>query len=190
VALPEIARLVEQDDDYHAFLLVRQARARLPLDGALERFWIDRTFPLTVETNPPGAEVLMKPYREGGARWEPLGRTPLKAVRVPLTHLRLRIERDGFEPVEVASDISGPMRARRFTLDEKDKGPKGMVRVPGEAPSSGACRPSRWETSGSTGTKSRTGSTRSSSTGAGTALRSIGSNLSSRAAGPSRGKRP
>jgi dienelactone hydrolase len=55
-------------------------------------------------------------------------------VRVPLTHLRLRIERDGFEPVEVASDISGPMRTRRFTLDERAKGPKGMVRVPAGSP--------------------------------------------------------
>ena len=131
VALPEIARLAEQEDDYHAFLLARQAQLRLPGDATLRRFWIDHTFPLTVETVPPGASVLMKPYREVQARWEPLGRTPLKAVRVPFTNLRLRIEREGFEPLEVASDFSGPMRVRRFTLDEKAKAPKGMVRVPG-----------------------------------------------------------
>ncbi len=132
VALPEIARLVEQEDDYHAFFLARRAQPHLPGNAALRRFFVDHTFPLTVETNPPGAEVLMKPYREVDARWEPLGRTPLKALRVPLSHLRLRIEKEGFEPIEVASDISGPMRVRRFTLDEKDKAPKGMVRVPGE----------------------------------------------------------
>ena len=131
VALPEIARLVEQDDDYSAFLLARRAQPHLPGNPALRHFFIDQTFPLTVETNPPGAEVLMKPYRKVDARWEPLGWTPLTALRVPLTHLRLRIEKEGFEPIEVASDISGPMRVRRFTLDEKDKAPKGMVRVPG-----------------------------------------------------------
>ena len=132
VALPEIARLVEKEDDYHAFLLAREARPHLPGDTALQRFWIDHTFPLTIETSPADATVLMKPYREVDAHWEPLGRTPLKALRAPLTHLRLRIEKDGFEPVEVASDFSGPMRIRRFTLDEKDKAPQGMVRVPGE----------------------------------------------------------
>jgi cephalosporin-C deacetylase-like acetyl esterase len=131
-ALPEIARLVEKEDDYRAFLLARQAQPHLSDKAALQRFWIDHTFPLTVETNPSGASVLMKPYREVDAPWEPLGRTPLKEVSVPVTHLRLRIEKDGFEPIEVASDMSGPLRVRRFTLDEKDKAPKGMVRVPGE----------------------------------------------------------
>jgi eukaryotic-like serine/threonine-protein kinase len=130
-ALPEIARLVEKDDDYHAFILARQAAPHLPGNSDLQRFWTDHTFPLSIETNPPGAMVLMKPYREVDAHWEPLGPTPLDSLRVPLSHLRLRIEKDGFEPIEVASDMSGPMRIRRFTMDAKGKAPKGMVRVPG-----------------------------------------------------------
>ncbi len=132
VAVPEITRLVDQEDDYRAFLLARQALPHLPGNAALHRFFVDHTLPLTVETNPPGATVRMKPYREPDAPWEPLGRTPFKALRVPFGNLRLRIERDGFEPVEVASDLGGPMRFRSFTLDEKDKAPKGMVRLPGE----------------------------------------------------------
>jgi predicted esterase len=131
VALPEIGRLVENEDDYHAFILARQAQRHLAGNAALERFWIDHSFPLSLETSPSGARVSMKPYREVDAPWEPLGQTPLKALRVPLVHLRLRVEKDGFEPLEVASDISGPMRVRRFTLDETDKAPKGMVHVPG-----------------------------------------------------------
>jgi eukaryotic-like serine/threonine-protein kinase len=131
VALPEIARLVEKEDDYHAFILARQAQPHLPGDSALHRFFIDHTFPLTVETNPPGASVLMKPYREVDERWEPLGRTPFKALRAPHANLRLRIEKEGFEPVEVESDMSGAMRFRTFTLDEEGKAPTGMVRVPG-----------------------------------------------------------
>ena len=55
----------------------------------------------------------------------------MSALSVPRTSLRLRIEKEGFEPVEVRSGITGDMRVRRFTLDEKDKAPKGMVRVPG-----------------------------------------------------------
>jgi formylglycine-generating enzyme required for sulfatase activity len=129
--LPEIARLVEKEDDYHAFILARQAQAHLPGNAALQRFWSDHTFPFTLETDPPGAEVLMKPYRTVDAPWDPLGRTPLKELRLPLANLRLRIEKEGFEPVEVATDLSLPLRVRRFTLDERGKAPNGMVHVPG-----------------------------------------------------------
>ena len=73
----------------------------------------------------------MKPYREVDARWEPLGRTPLKALRIPMANLRLRIEKEGFAPLEVESDFSGGMRFRTFTLDEEGKAKAGMVRVPG-----------------------------------------------------------
>ncbi len=77
VALPEIARLVEKEDDYHAFLLARQAQPHLPGNAALQRFWIDHTFPLTVETNPPGAERPDEALPRGGralgaARPDPL----------------------------------------------------------------------------------------------------------------------
>ena len=130
VALPEIARLVEKEDDYHAFILARQAQPHLPGDSALHRFFIDHTFPLTIETKPPGANVLMKPYREVDAPWEPFGRTPFKALRAPFGNLRLRIEKEGFEPLEVESDFSGGMRFRTFTLDEAGKAPVGTVRIP------------------------------------------------------------
>jgi dienelactone hydrolase len=131
VALPEIARLVERDDVYGAYLLARRAQAYLPEDPALQRFRADNTFPLTLETTPSDAQVLMKPYRAVDAAWEPLGRTPFKEHRVPFGHLRLRIEKEGFEPLEVATDFGGAMRVRRFTLDPSGQARKGMVRVPG-----------------------------------------------------------
>ena len=190
VALPEIARLVEKEDDYHAFLLARQTQPHLPGNAALQRFWIDHTFPLTLETNPPGASVLMKPYREVDARWEPLGRTPFKALRAPAANLRLRIEKEGFDPVEVESDFSGGMRFRTFTLDEEGKAPTGMVRVPGGIQEYPGLPSVELATSGSTGTRSRTGSTRSSSTRARTAARCTGRSPSSRTAGSSPGRRP
>ena len=140
VALPEIARLVEEEDDYHAFLLARQAQPHLPGNAALQRFFIDHTFPLTVETNPPGATVLMKPYREVDAPWEPLGRTPLKRVARSLANLRLRIEKDGFEPVEVAVGsqrgvcASAASRWTRRTRPRRGwSGSRGGSRIPGPA---------------------------------------------------------
>jgi dienelactone hydrolase len=130
-ALPEIARLVDQEDYHGAFLLARRAAPHLPGDASLHRFWKDHTFPLTVETDPAGASVAIKPYREVDAPWVPLGETPLKEVRAPQTSLRLRIVKAGFTPLEVASDFSGPLRVRRFTLDAEAEAPKGMVRVSG-----------------------------------------------------------
>jgi formylglycine-generating enzyme required for sulfatase activity/dienelactone hydrolase len=131
VALPEIARRVEAEDYYGAFVLARRAQPHLAENPALERFWKDQTFPLTVDTDPPGADVSMKPYRDVDAPWEPLGRTPFKELRAPFTNLRLRMNKEGFEPIEVGSDFSGALRVRRFTLDKKSEAPDGMVRVPG-----------------------------------------------------------
>jgi formylglycine-generating enzyme required for sulfatase activity/dienelactone hydrolase len=131
VALPEIAARIEKEDYYGAFLLARQAQRYLPANPSLERFWKDQTFPLTVVTDPPGADVAMKPYGEVGARWEPVGRTPFKGLRAPVVNLRLRITKDGFAPLEIASDLSGWLRVRHFTLDKAGDAPAGMVRVPG-----------------------------------------------------------
>jgi hypothetical protein len=130
-ALSEIGHLVEQEDYFRAYAVARRASQYLPGDPSLDRFWKDHTFPLTVETEPAGAEVAIKPYRESDAPWEPVGETPVKELRAPQTILRLRITKAGFEPLEVATDFSGPLRLRRFTLDAANTAPRGMVRVPG-----------------------------------------------------------
>jgi dienelactone hydrolase len=130
VALPEIARLVERDDVYGAYLLARRAEVYLPGHPALQRFRTEYTFPLTIETTPSEAQVVMKPYRAVDAPWEPLGRTPFKELPAPFMNLRLRIEKRGFEPLELGSDFSGRMRVRRVTLDPIGEAPKGMVRIP------------------------------------------------------------
>ena len=131
VALPEIARLVESRDYYAAYPLVRQAERHLPGHPVLRRYWVDNTFPLPLDTDPTGAEVLMKPYRTPEAQWVALGLTPLQGVRIPFGNLRFRIEKDGFEPIEVASDQIGPIRVGRFRLDSRKDAVPGMVRVPG-----------------------------------------------------------
>ena len=74
VALPEIARLVEKDDNYHAFLLARKAQPHLPGDSALHRFFVDYTFPHDRD------EAFRRQCPDEAlprvdAPWEPLGRT-------------------------------------------------------------------------------------------------------------------
>jgi eukaryotic-like serine/threonine-protein kinase len=132
VALPEIARLVGRQDYYAAFLLARQAQRYVPDDVGVRRFYADYTFPFTLETDPPGVDLQMKPYRDPNAPWEVVGRTPLKDVRLPVTNLRFRMTKPGFESLEVGSEPSGPVgRIRRLILDRQGQTPPGMVRVPG-----------------------------------------------------------
>ena len=132
VALPEIDRLVQKEDYYTAFLLARQAETHLPGDPSLRRFIADYTFPFILKTDPTGAEVTMKSYGSLDAAWEPVGRTPLNEARLPMVNLRLRITKQGFEPLEVGSEPTGPSgRVRDFMLDPQWRVPPGMVRIPG-----------------------------------------------------------
>jgi hypothetical protein len=131
VALPEIERLVAQNDYYHAYWLARQAETQLPGHPQLARFWKDRCFFQSVRTTPPGADVFMKSYRDRTGDWMPIGRTPLQDVQMPFELLRLRITKDGFEPLEVTTDPNGRGRPLAYTLDGRGGRPAGMVRVPG-----------------------------------------------------------
>jgi cephalosporin-C deacetylase-like acetyl esterase len=131
VALPEIERLVAQNDYFHAYLLARQAETHLPGNPQLDRFWKDRCFRQSVRTTPSGAEVFMKSYGDRTGDWTPIGRTPLEDVPLPFELLRLRITRDGFEPLEVTTDPNGRGRPLAYTLDPRGTRPAGMVRVAG-----------------------------------------------------------
>jgi dienelactone hydrolase len=131
VALPEIARLVEAEDVVGAYRVAREAAPHLDGHPALARFFADHTFPLSVETVPAGAAVAIKPYRQPGAAWQPLGVTPIADLAAPVANLRLRVALDGYEPVEVATDNSPWLHRRRFALEPAGSAPPGMVRVAG-----------------------------------------------------------
>jgi cephalosporin-C deacetylase-like acetyl esterase len=63
----------------------------------------------------------------------PIGRTPLEDVPLPFELLRLRITKDGFEPLEVTTDPGGSGRPLEYTFDSRGRQPAGMVRIPGGA---------------------------------------------------------
>ena len=71
VAIPQIHRLSEVDDMWAAFMVAVQARAVLPDDAELARLWNDVAFPITITTDPPGAEIAIKPYAAQDAAWVP-----------------------------------------------------------------------------------------------------------------------
>ena len=129
-ALPEIARLVDQDKFDDAFRLARQAVHYIPGDPLLLRVLRGFTTPISIKTTPPGVAIYVKTYSAGEKSWTFLGRSPIENVPVPWDYLRLRFEKPGFETVEAAS-FAIPYTNLNFILDPIGSGPAGMVRVHG-----------------------------------------------------------
>ena len=128
-AIPQIRSLSERDDLYGAYMLTAEARRLLPDDAELAGLWNDFAFPATITTDPPGAEISIRPYAAPDAAWYPLGESPLKDVRVPAAMLRLRIVKAGYDPLEVGTTPVGPPIA--VALSPSNAAPPGMLRALG-----------------------------------------------------------
>ena len=126
VAAPEAQRLLNHGDYTEAFLLARRALDAVPDDPHLKQLWLDVSIPASVTTDPAGADVAIASYRSPTTSWWPLGRTPLRGVRIPRALFRVRVSKPGFEPVE-GSGAPGAMQ--RYGLDPVGAVPPGMVRV-------------------------------------------------------------
>ena len=129
VAAPEVQRLATDGDYPGAFVLAREALDVLADDPQLRQLWIDTSFPVTVTTDPPGADVAFAAYSGPTRRWYHLGRTPLSDVRVPRSLIRVRISKAGFLPIEGSANPP----SIHFGLDPVGAVPAGMVRVGGGA---------------------------------------------------------
>jgi formylglycine-generating enzyme required for sulfatase activity len=126
--LPEIQRLVQADDTYHAFVLARQVAPLLTGDPTFDHLWDTTSVVADSKTDPPGAEVAIKPYLEPDAPWESLGLSPVADVRLPYAYLRWRITKPGYRAVEGAHL---PLTTPVFALTPSESAPEEMVRVGG-----------------------------------------------------------
>lgn len=125
-AIPEAHRLADAGDVIAAFNLAREVERHISGDRALQDLWRDVSHAVSVESEPAGATVAWKPYAVADSAWQTLGTTPVTATQLPAVPLRLRLDKSGYAPIEVAA----PGRQYRFTLTpEADLSP-GMVRVP------------------------------------------------------------
>jgi serine/threonine protein kinase/predicted esterase len=127
-ALPEVERLVNEDDFVSAFRLARQIETLMPDDPTFRSVMQVVSCRFAVETSPAGAEVYFKDYRAPGDEWTFLGRSPIESTPLPVAYLRFRFVKEGFAPVErAAATVYGSLR---ITLDPMDESPPGMIRVP------------------------------------------------------------
>jgi eukaryotic-like serine/threonine-protein kinase len=127
-AVPEIERLLEAEDHIGAFVLARKALAIAPDDPQLLQSWANLTFPVSITSEPPGAEIAISSYREEG-EWIVLGTTPIENTNTPFAVVRYRASLPGYATTETTPDLRGAeISFRLFPLAEV---PEGMVAVAG-----------------------------------------------------------
>jgi len=135
-AIPEIVELTQKGNYAAAFALAEQAEKYIGNEPRLQRLWPEMSRPVTIHTTPAGAEVYVKPYRDGGV-WQYVGRSPIDRRRMPLQFSRWQIRKESFENVETGAGFYGSRfweqnATLKFTLFEKDKTPSRMVWVAGD----------------------------------------------------------
>jgi eukaryotic-like serine/threonine-protein kinase len=138
-----IAMLVDAGDVQAAFARALQARQYIPDDPLLMSLVPLFTSRYSVSTKPEGAKVSVRAYSAGKDEWRLLGVTPLNGIELPRLAQRWRIEKQGFDPVELATTAmsSRDLRSPNFTSDGEDilqvelktvaDLPADMVLVPG-----------------------------------------------------------
>ena len=128
--LQELDQKIAAQDIAGAFALAEQLGREMPDDPALNQRWPQIVMPVSIETTPAGAEIYAKPFQSPQSEWRPLGKSPLREVKLPRVYTRLRFEKPGSAPRETVSRLRATMK---FTLDPADAVPPAMVRVAGGA---------------------------------------------------------
>jgi formylglycine-generating enzyme required for sulfatase activity/dienelactone hydrolase len=129
-AVPAIQRLIAEDRYADAFALAEKAEQHIPNDPILADLWPQHSVVQSVVTTPAGVDVYVKPYVTPNDDWRHLGRTPLNDVRLPQGLLRLRLEADGLETLELARFAGGTLQ-----LDVPGRGTvtEGMIQIPAQS---------------------------------------------------------
>ena len=130
-AIPLLRALVDSGVWDSAYIVARKAQAIVPADSELASLWPQLSDTLTIRTDPPGARVRWMRYRappgDSGAL---LGTTPLPKARLPRRISRLRLEKPGYQPLEVAVWTAFATRGT-FALRRDGDTAMAMVRVAG-----------------------------------------------------------
>jgi eukaryotic-like serine/threonine-protein kinase len=124
-ARQEIDRLLESENPVAAYAVAKKAMDIAPADAQVQQTWANLTFPVTIRSNPPGAELSIRSYKTK-SDWISLGRTPLVAAQLPFPLVRLRLTRDGFATSETAPELEDEVTYRLFPTRDT---PEGMVPV-------------------------------------------------------------
>ncbi len=152
-SLPEIEELVKSSwrDYTEAYNKAREAEKYIPKNERLQELISLTSFIINVHTEPEGADVYIKDFKQPEAEWKYIGVTPLENTQLPKGFLRWKLEKPGYETVYAVEstidegdwrskltkyDLVVPMDFHR-TLDEVGQIPGDMTRVTGGETQSG-----------------------------------------------------
>jgi formylglycine-generating enzyme required for sulfatase activity len=126
-ALPQVAKLVEDEKYVQAFDLASKAAEVIPSDPQLLKLMDATTWNVDVDSVPAGAQIAYREYGDDTAPWCSAGTTPIARVKVPRALLQWRAELNGY----VTAEDVGPVRSLRlqFTMARPQKIPPRMVRA-------------------------------------------------------------
>src|SRR4051794_2647482 len=133
-AIPRMMAWSEAGENEKTYALARRVEAVAPDDSLYSVLRSRFVRPVSIRTDPPGAEVFRKPYGAPDSSWTKLGRTPLARAIISLagggavgTTDRLRIQAPGYRTL----DLVGLPFDSVIRLDHDDAIPREMVRVAG-----------------------------------------------------------
>lgn len=136
-AIPELLALLDRDDCVSAFSLAMEIERVIPADPILANALARAAVTGSIVTEPAGAEVYIRRYGGGEEEWRLLGQSPIEELRLPRgDQVGLRIEKDGFDPLRLASGVPGLYFGRgnntlAASLTEVGAIPSEMVFIPG-----------------------------------------------------------
>ena len=132
VAIPEIERLMTVTEWNKMADLALKAEKYIPKSPRLARLIPQVVANLSVETDPPGADVYIKDYDSKGEDWLDMGKSPVIGFRLSQGYKHWKIEKAGFETEEgtLYVDVKEAWRLKIRTSKEGEI-PSGMVSVMG-----------------------------------------------------------
>ncbi len=131
-AMPEIERSLDKDDSTAAFKLVEQARPYVADNLRFQALSARVVRVISIETTPPGADVFIRDYSDLDPKWEPIGKSPLKELKVPQGFKRWKITMPEYECAEGSLLTTREPVQLKVKLDQAGTIPPGMVRIQGQ----------------------------------------------------------
>ena len=129
VAVPELEKLGLDRKGVAFYRLARQAERYSPNSPELRLAETKHLRSQSLVSTPTGADVYFREYGDSQGDWEYLGKTPLEG-KFLWAEYAMRFVKDGYEPVEVASEYILWSVSNSIILNPIGSLPKNMVYVP------------------------------------------------------------
>ncbi|MCK5407732.1 MAG: SUMF1/EgtB/PvdO family nonheme iron enzyme, partial [Candidatus Krumholzibacteria bacterium] len=136
---PEVQQLIGDGKTTEAFFLLESAKQIVADDPALVELLNQCSREVSVDSDPDGAAVYFKDYLDTTGEWVLLGTTPVRGERLPISYLRLRIVKDGYQTRAITT--RGFFETIRTEIIEQKHAIEGMTYIPPGQAQMGAADP-------------------------------------------------